>query len=113
MSTAFALANPRPGVSCAESILLPTRVAGQPYFLGRGRLAGDPPDGLVLSNATPVARPVRVYHRGTGAFVAQVMSASDGTWEVTGLSLSEDFDVVFMATAPGEKDVLIPRVRAT
>lgn len=113
MSTAFALSNPRIGVSCAESVLVPTRVSGNPYYLGYARLAGDAPDGLVLSNSVPVARPVRVYHRATGSFVAQVMSASDGTWEVEGLSVNEDFDVLFMATAPGERDVLVPIVRAS
>jgi hypothetical protein len=113
MSTAFALSNPRPGVSCAEPILLPTRVAGEPYFLGYARLAGDEPDGLILSNAAPVSRPFRVYHRPTGALVAQGMSASDGTWEAPGISKDEDFDVIFMATAVGERDVLVPKVRAT
>ncbi len=113
MSTAFALSNPRPDVSCAEPVLVRTRVAGEPAVLGYGRLAGDPPDGLVLSNGTPVSRPVRVYHRSTGVLVAQVASESDGTWEAPGLSVSEDFDVQFMGVATGERDVLVPKVRAS
>lgn len=88
-------------------------VSGKPNFPGNFRLAGDAPDGLVLSNSIPVARPVRVYHRATGELIAEVMSASDGTWQVTGLSDVVDLDVQFMGTAPGEKDVLVPKVRAS
>lgn len=80
---------------------------------GADRLAGDAPDGLVKSNDTPVARPVRIYHRATGELVAEVMSASDGTWQVTGLTSAVDFDVQFMGTASGERDVLVPKVRAS
>ena len=113
MSTAFALSNPRPGVSPAEPVLLRTRMAGDPAFLGYKRLAGDAPDGLVLSNGSPAARPVRAYHKDSGVLAGATVSASDGTWELPGLSPDVDFDVQFVATATGERDVLVPKVRAS
>ena len=88
-------------------------VAGRPNFSGPFRLAGDAPDGLVLSNGSPAARPVRVYHRGTGELIAEVTSAADGTWQVTGLSDASDLDVQIMGTETGERDVLVPKVRAS
>ena len=113
MSTAFALSNPRPDVSPAESIRVPTRVAGDPDVLGNARLAGDAPTGLVLSNGIPAARPVRVFHTETGFMAGQTVSASDGTWELPGLKPGVDFDLQFVGTQPGERDVLLPKVRAT
>lgn len=82
-------------------------------YFGFKRLAGDAPDGLVLSDGDPVERPVRVYHRDTGELIAQVQSASDGTWEVTNLSDAVDLDVQILGTGTGERDLHFPKVRAS
>ena len=91
----------------------PVGIAGKLTAIGPFRLAGDAPDGLVLSNGSPAVRPVRVYHRGTGELIAEVTSAADGTWQVAGLSDAVDLDVQIMGTQTGERDVLIPKVRAS
>ena len=88
-------------------------MAGDPAFLGYARLAGDAPDGLVLSDGTPVARPVRAYLRSTGTLAGATISEADGTWELPGLSPAVDFDVQFVGTQPGERDVIVPKVRAS
>lgn len=93
-------------------------VAGRDFaatavLTGSARIAGDSPDGLVLSSGVAVQRPIRLYYRRTGELVAQTTSESDGTWEFAGLSTLFDFDVQILGTEAGERDLHFPKVRAS
>lgn len=79
---------------------------------GAGYLAGEFPDGATTVNGVPVPAIVRVLLRepgaGDGALVAQVESASDGTWRVDGLDPTKKYDVV--GRKPTFNDVIMSDV---
>jgi hypothetical protein len=80
--------------------------------LGDGYLAGELPDGLTTVEGAPVAATVRVLLResgpGDGALLAEVQSAADGTWRVTGLPAGRLYDVV--GRLAGRNDVIVSGV---
>lgn len=81
---------------------------------GAGYLAGNDPGGLTTVENVPVSATVRVLlrtasgHPGDGVLVAQVQSASDGTWLVTGLDPALKYDVV--GRYAGRNDVIAANV---
>jgi hypothetical protein len=50
--------------------------------------------GVVKEETVPVPRKVRCYESSTGALVSEVLSKSDGTFEIRNLSASVEYDVV-------------------
>lgn len=81
---------------------------------GAGYLSGTYPGGVTTVDGVPVAATVRVLYRpasgslGDGALMAEVQSATDGTWRVDGLDPSLKYDVV--GRKAGFNDVIIANV---
>ena len=81
---------------------------------GTGWLAGTLPGGATTVDGVPTRATVRVLYRpasgslGDGVVVAEVQSAYDGTWLVTGLNPLLKYDVV--GRKPGFNDVIMANV---
>lgn len=104
-------------VESYDEVLLPYRreyVAFKLPLTGAGYLAGEFPDGVTSIDGVPAAATVRVLlrttagHPGDGALVAEVQSASDGSWRVDGLDPALKFDVV--GRCAGFNDVIVANV---
>lgn len=95
-------------------VTLLTRATRKPPIAARnGRLAGSFPDGITTVDGVPVSAKVRVYVRAVGKyydgyFVKEVQSATDGTWEISGLSTELSYDVV--GRKDGFNDVIMANV---
>lgn len=78
-----------------------------PHYKGDGYIAGEAPDGLVLSDGLPAARSVDLYHRATGIRVATTVSnGADGTYMFDGLDQGVLFDVLFRGDDDTENDIV-------
>ena len=80
---------------------------------GVGRLAGVFPGGVTSVDGVPVTATVRVQVRALGNSadgfqVCEVQSAPDGTWEVTGLPMRFQYDV--LGRKPGFNDLIVSDV---
>lgn len=81
---------------------------------GNGYLAGSYPGGVTTVDGVPTGAKVRAIYRpasgalGDGVCVAEVQSASDGTWLIPNLNPALKFDVV--GRKAGFNDVIIANV---
>lgn len=83
-------------------------------FEGAGTVAGTFPEGITVVDNTPVQATVRAVARlpaglGDGREMAEVQSAPDGTYLITGLSTDHEFDII--GRLNGYQDVIVGRVR--
>lgn len=81
---------------------------------GGGSLAGSFPAGVTSVEGVPTSATVQVKMRspgdpGDGAVVAEIQSAPDGTWSVTGLPTHLRYDVV--GRKDGFNDVIVSNVQ--
>lgn len=77
---------------------------------GTGYVAGEAPDGLVTFNGAPAVRTVDVFDRLTNIKVATTVSAADGTYRVSGLDTSRQYDVRARGQDEHENDIIAARV---
>ena len=81
---------------------------------GLGYLAGEFPNGVTSRLDIPVSATIRVFHtndQGQAGKVAEVVSASDGTWIVDNLDPSKKFDVI--CSLAGFNDLILSKVSPT
>lgn len=84
-----------------------------PSFTGNGILGGTFPLGISTVEGTPTPVTVRVQYRAPGdpddgAFVAEVVSEADGTWEITDLNEYYVYDVI--GRYPDYNDIIVSNV---
>ena len=63
-------------------------------FSGKGRIAGDSPDGLATVAGAPAKVPIRVVHRPTNMVAGFTISDANGNYEVANLNPDELFYVI-------------------
>ena len=81
---------------------------------GLGYLAGEFPNGVTSRLDIPVSATIRVFHtndQGQAGKVAEVVSASDGTWIVDNLDPTKQFDVI--CSLAGFNDLILSKVSPT
>lgn len=82
--------------------LVPVDFSRPHYLSGHGMIGGLPPDpadpnspdGRFRIKNVPSRGRIVAYDRGAMSPVASTLSASDGTWSITGLNESRDYVVI-------------------